>query len=79
MAEKGGGVTRGETFGGGFASPFAGIRAFLPATGAYPVIFVDVVSVRGGTLTDLKFRITNLLICMVSSSICVNVPSTALW
>ena len=55
MAEKGG-LTRGGDFGGGFASPFAGIRAFLPATGAYPVIFVDVVSVRGGELTDLNFE-----------------------
>ena len=56
MAGKKGGLTRGGDFGGGFASPFAGIRAFLPATGAYPVIFVDVVSVRGGELTDLNFE-----------------------
>ena len=56
MAGKKGGLTRGGDFGGGFASPFAGIRAFLPATGAYPVVFVDVVSVRGGELTDLNFE-----------------------
>ena len=54
MAEKGGGVIRGGDFWRWLRLTFAGIRAFLPATGAYPVMFVDVVSVRGGTLTDLS-------------------------
>ena len=33
----------------------------------------------GGGTDRSKFRITNLLICLVSSSIGVNVLSTALW
>ena len=34
---------------------------------------------EGGGTDRSKFRITNLLICLVSSSIGVNVLSTALW
>ena len=53
MAEKkGGGVTRGGDFWRWLRLTFAGIRAFLPATDAYPVTFGDVFSVRGGILTD---------------------------
>ena len=47
-------MTRGGDFWRWLRLTFAGIRAFLPATDAYPVMFVDVFSVRGGILTDLS-------------------------
>ena len=47
-------MIRGGDFWRWLCLTFAGIRAFLPATDAYPVTFDDVFSVRGGILTDLS-------------------------
>ena len=52
--KKGGVLPRGGDFRRWLRLTFAGIRAFLPATDAYPVTFGDVFSVRGGILTDLS-------------------------
>ena len=52
--KEGGEVTRGGDFWRWLRLTFAGIRAFLPATDAYPVTFDDVFSVREGILTNLS-------------------------